>query len=62
MPRWPKLPATFVESYETAIKADKFLLLVHGTPDKAARAGKLLGAEGAASLEGHALLAAAPVA
>ncbi len=56
------IPEDLVESYETAIKADKFLLLVHGTPDEAARAGKLLGAEGAASLEGHALLAAAPVA
>ena len=32
------IPKDSVVSYETAIKADKFLLLVHGTPDEAARA------------------------
>ena len=56
------IPKDSVVSYETAIKADKFLLLVHGTPDEAARAEKLLGTQGAASVESHAVSAAAPVA
>jgi hypothetical protein len=50
-----------VVSHETAIKADKFLLVVHGTPDEAARAEKLLGAQGAASVEVHAVSGAALV-
>jgi uncharacterized membrane protein len=54
------IPKDSVVSYETAIKADKFLLLVHGTPDEAARAEKLLGTQGAASVESHAVSAAAP--
>ena len=56
------IPKDSVVSHETAIKADKFLLVVHGTPDEAARAEKARGAQGAASVEGHAVSAAAPVA
>ncbi len=47
------IPEELVESYQTAIKADKILLLVHGTQDEAARAGELLGVHGAASVEGN---------
>ena len=54
------IPEELVESYETAIKTDRILLLVHGTADEAARAATLLGAEGAASVEGHAVSDAAP--
>ena len=56
------IPKDSIVNYETAIKADKFLLLVHGTPDEAARAEQLLGTQGAASVESHGVAAAAPVA
>jgi uncharacterized membrane protein len=54
------IPKDSIVNYETAIKADKFLLLVHGTSYEAARAEKLLGIQGAASVESHGV--AAPVA
>jgi hypothetical protein len=47
------IPKDSVVNYESALKADKFLLLVHGTPEEAARAEQLLGTQGAASVEVH---------
>lgn len=37
------IPKNSVIQYETEIKADNFLLLVHGTPDEAVRARAILG-------------------
>ena len=47
------IPKDSIVTYETAVKADKFLLLVHGTPDEVARAEDLLATEGATSVECH---------
>jgi len=37
------IPKDSVIQYETELKADKFMLLVHGTPDEAVRARAILG-------------------
>jgi hypothetical protein len=36
------IPKNSVIQYETALKADKFLLLAHGTPDDVARAKSII--------------------
>lgn len=47
------IPKNSVLRYETAIKADKFLLVVHGTPEDIARAEAVLGTSGFASFDRH---------
>jgi hypothetical protein len=42
-----------VIQYETALKADDFLVLVHGTADDMARAKIILGTSGATSVDLH---------
>jgi hypothetical protein len=39
------IPRDSIAKYETAIKADKFLLLAHGTPEQVGRAKSILGRE-----------------
>ena len=36
------IPKDSIVKYETAVKADKFLLVVHGTADEAAKAKEIL--------------------
>ena len=47
------IPKDSVLRYETAIKADKFMLIVHGTKDEIMRAHELLTASGLASFDHH---------
>jgi hypothetical protein len=47
------IPRNSVLQYETAIKAGKFLVIVHGTPEEAARARKVFRTAGAAALDLH---------
>lgn len=49
------IPKDSVLKYETAIKADKFLLLVHGTATEAAKAKDILSATRPAELNLHSL-------
>lgn len=48
------IPRNSVLRYETALKADKFMLMVHGDAHDMARATELLQASGYASLDQHA--------
>ena len=45
------VPRDSVIRYETAIKADKFVLIAHGTPEDAERAGRILRAENGEHVE-----------
>lgn len=47
------IPKDSVLRYETALKANKFILAVHGDAQEIARAQELLGAAGLGSLEQH---------
>jgi hypothetical protein len=47
------IPRDSIVKYETAIKADSFLVLAHGTPDEMARAAGLLRDLGAVDVELH---------
>lgn len=48
------IPKNTVLQYETALKADGFLVMAHGTPEEVARAKKILGTSDPSSLEVHA--------
>lgn len=48
------IPKDSIIKYETAIKAGKFVLLAHGTPDELGRARDLLKASGATEVTAHA--------
>ena len=48
------IPKNSVLSYETAVKADSFLVMAHGTPDEVARAKALLGAINPSQLDVYA--------
>jgi len=52
------IPKNSVLRYETALKADHFMLVVHGDAHDMARARELLATSGYASLEHHADMAA----
>jgi hypothetical protein len=54
------VPKESVLKYETSLKAGKFLLMVHGTPDEVIRAKEILSSSGASETQLH--LADAPVA
>lgn len=47
------IPKNSVIQYETELKADKFLLLVHGTPEEAIRARAILGTTKPTRLDVH---------
>jgi hypothetical protein len=47
------VPKDSVLRYETAIKADGFLVMAHGTPEEVARAKSILGTTNPSSLEVH---------
>ena len=47
------IPENSILQYETAIKAGKFLMLVHGTPDEVTRAKHLLKDSGSSKTEMH---------
>jgi hypothetical protein len=47
------IPKDSVIRYEAAIKQDRFLVMVHGTPDELSRAQVVLGAENPLSLDVH---------
>jgi len=48
------VPKDSVIQYETALKADSFLVMAHGTAEEVARAKTILGAANPSSLEVHA--------
>ncbi|MEO5696486.1 MAG: DUF1269 domain-containing protein, partial [Burkholderiaceae bacterium] len=48
------IPKDSVVRYETAIKADKFLVAVNGTPDEVTRARQMLASAGSADVQTHA--------
>lgn len=52
------IPKDSVIRYETAIKADGFIVMVHGTSQEAARAKTILGIANATSVESHGNLSA----
>jgi Protein of unknown function (DUF3341) len=52
------IPKDSILKYETAIKADKFLVVVHGTADEAAKAKEILATTKAAEVSEHTLEAA----
>lgn len=47
------LPKDSVIRYETAVAADGFLVMAHGTPDEIARAGAILTAAAPSSVDAH---------
>ena len=47
------IPRKSVLQYETSLKAGKFMLVVHGTPDEVARSREILSACGASETELH---------
>ena len=49
------VPKNSVLEYETAIKADKFLLVAHGTAAEVAKAKDILSATGPSALDQHQL-------
>lgn len=49
------IPKNSVLNYETAIKADKFLLVAHGTAAEAAKAKDILSTTGPSELNQHEL-------
>jgi Heat induced stress protein YflT domain/Alternative complex III, ActD subunit len=54
------IPKDSVLKYEKAIKADKFLLVAHGTAAETTRARDILGTTGPSELDRHALQGALP--
>jgi uncharacterized membrane protein len=54
------IPRKSILQYETSIKAGKYLLVVHGTPDEVTRAKTILSTSGASDTQLH--LAGAPAA
>ena len=52
------IPKKSILQYETSIKAGKFILVVHGTPDEVTRASSILSASGTSDMQLH--LAEAP--
>jgi uncharacterized membrane protein len=52
------IPKQSILQYETSIKAGKFMLVVHGTPDEVTRAKSILSTSGASDMQLH--LAEAP--
>ena len=53
------VPKDSVIQYETALKADKFLVMAHGPADEIKRAKEILGTSSAAQVDVHGLAAAA---
>jgi hypothetical protein len=53
------IPKDSVVRYETAIKADKFLLIAHGTPDEVVKAKSILDLSKAESATVHSQMALA---
>ena len=51
------LPKDSVLRYETAVKADNFLIIVHGGPADTLRAREVLAQAGGTDVEGHAAAA-----
>jgi hypothetical protein len=49
------IPKNSILKYETAIKAEKFLLVAHGTADEVAKARDILGATGPSEINQHTL-------
>ena len=47
------IPKDSIVTYETALKADKFLVIVHGTKDEVARAADILGTNADAEISTH---------
>ena len=47
------IPTDSIVEYETALKADKFLVMAHGTADEVATATRILETTGAASIAAH---------
>jgi hypothetical protein len=47
------IPKNSVVQYETALKADNFLVMVHGTPEEATRARAILGIEKPSRVDVH---------
>ena len=47
------IPKDSVVRYETALRADKFLVIVNGAPDEVARAGDILKKSNASSIDQH---------
>ena len=47
------IPTDSIVEYETALKADKFLVMAHGTADEVATAKRILETTGAASIAAH---------
>ena len=47
------IPKDSILNYETAIKSDKFLVIVHGTRDQVANAKDILGKTGASGVTAH---------
>ncbi len=47
------IPKDSIVKYETALKADKFLVIVHGTKDEVARAADILGTNENAEVNTH---------
>ncbi len=45
------IPENSILQYETSIKAGKFMMLVHGTPDEVTRAKSILTSSGASKIE-----------
>ncbi len=48
------IPKDSVIQYETALKADSFLVMAHGTAEEMARAKTILGTSNASSVDVHA--------
>lgn len=47
------IPKNSVLQYENAVKADKFLVMVHGSPEEVAKAQQVLGASQTSQLDRH---------
>jgi hypothetical protein len=56
------IPKDSVLRYETALKANKFILMVHGDSQEISRAQDLLKSSGVSSFEHHAVRSEAPTA
>jgi len=54
------IPRKSVLQYETSLKAGKFMLVVHGTPDEVTRAKDVLSTSSALEMETHMAAAAVP--
>jgi hypothetical protein len=53
------IPKDSIVRYETALRADNYLVMVHGTSDDVAKAGDILATASASSVDQHALQPAA---